>query len=244
MNSPQYPKRAPAIQCWIKHLMEAKDSKEEKSLYTIFGKIRRARVVGTITDKRELIASQPTDGEVSYDSVSDSELRIEFDLDDGTGMIRATLWQADPEKYSGFNIGDIVDIVGLIRKWKDFVYISPEIMKKIDNPNFVLLRNAEIIKRIKSGDIETLPSKEQDFDEIEFETEKINNKEDINTEDSLKAKILNLIQKNSEKSKGTHLNDLKIDLQITEKKLKGFIRDLEYEGKIFLSDENTYLSWD
>ena len=61
---------------------------------------------------------------------------------------------------------------------------------------------------------------------------------------SLKIKILNFIQKNSDKSKGTHLNDLKTNLQITEKKLKGCIRDLEYEGKIFLSDENTYLSWD
>ena len=116
-------------------------------------------------------------------------------------------------------------------------------MKKVNDSNELLLHDAFIIKRIKSGDIEALPSNEKNFDEVEFDTGNIKKMETSNNEDNLKIEILNLIQKNSEKNKGTHLNDLKKNLQITEKELKGYIRDLEYEGKIFLSDENTYLSW-
>ncbi len=238
MSSTQFPKRSPAIQCWIKHLIEAKYSKEEKSLYTIFGKIKRARIVGTLIDKRELIAGQFADGEGSYDSVSDSDLRIEFDLDDTTGIIRATLWQADPEKYSEFNIGDIVDIVGLIRKWKDFVYISPEIMKKVNNPNFVLLRNAEIIKTIQSGETQEIP----EFSADDLENNEVPSEIDVDAlfeeKDDLKMNIYSVIKNSSDKGPGIKFEDLLKKIDSSEEELKKNIKILEKESKIYLSEDN------
>ena len=231
--------RFPTIRVWIKNVNEGIYDEAENAFLTIFGKVKRVSIIATIIEKREINLTNQSDSPYAIDGYSSN-----FELDDGTGIISCVKWNMPLEEYESIKLGDLVLIIGLLRSRFGLPTLTIEILKKIRDPNDLLLHDALIIKRIKSGDIETLPSKEQDFDEIEFETEKINNKEDINTEDSLKAKILNLIQKNSEKSKGTHLNDLKIDLQITEKKLKGFIRDLEYEGKIFLSDENTYLSWD
>ena len=118
--------------------MEGKYSIEDKSLYTIFGKLKRVRIVATIIDKREIITTQSTDSDFVLEDDNGSNLRIEFDLDDGTGLIRAILWKANPDQYKDFIKGDIVDVVGLIRSWNENIQVSPEIINKIKEPNFIL----------------------------------------------------------------------------------------------------------
>ena len=51
-------KRSPAIRCWIHHILEGKYSEEIRSLYTIFGEIKRIRIVATIIRKREIMMNQ------------------------------------------------------------------------------------------------------------------------------------------------------------------------------------------
>ena len=230
--------RFPATRFWIKNVNEGVYDDAENVFHTIFGRVKRVSIVATIIDKREITITNQSNS-FNVDGYSSN-----FELDDGTGIISCVKWNMPLEEYEAFKIGDLVYIIGLLRTRFGQATLTIEIMKKIKDPNDLLLHDALIIKRIKSGNIESLPSKEQDFDEIKFETERVNDRGKIDNEDSLKTKILSLIQKNSEKSRGTHLNDLKVNLQITEKELKGIIRDLEYEGKIFLSDENTYLSWE
>ena len=230
--------RFPATRFWIKNIIEGVYDDAENVFHTVFGRVKRVSIVATIIDKREITLTNQSNS-FSVDGYSSN-----FELDDGTGIISCVKWNMPLEEYEAFKIGDLVYIIGLLRTRFGQATLTIEIMKKIKDPNDLLLHDALIIKRIKSGDVESLPSKEQDFDEIKFETERVNDRGKIDNEDSLKTKILSLIQKNSEKSRGTHLNDLKVNLQITEKELKGIIRDLEYEGKIFLSDENTYLSWE
>jgi hypothetical protein len=230
--------RFPTIRFWIKNINEGIYDETENVFHTIFGRVKRVSIIATIIDKREIIATNQSTS-FTVDGYSSN-----FELDDGTGMISGVKWNMTIEEFEDFKIGDLVYIIGLLRNRFSLPNLTIEIMKKIKDPNDLLLHDALIIKRIKSGDIKALPSNEQDFDEIKFETELINNKEKTENDDNLKAEILSLIQKNSEKSRGTHLNDLKANLDIADKKLKGIIRDLEYEGKIFLSDENTYLSWD
>ena len=79
--------------------------------------------------------------------------RIDFFLDDGTGLIRAVLWDLEMIEHDNFVKGDIVDVIGLIRASGDFISINLEIMNKVIDPNLLLLRNAEIIRVVKSGDI-------------------------------------------------------------------------------------------
>ena len=137
-------------------------------------------------------------------------------------------------------------MVGLIRYWSSYVSISPEIMRKIEEPNAILLRNAEILKKIKSGNIQAIPvlsengasideiSDEYDVDQLFEEKEKV----EIN---DTKEKLYSIIEENSKE--GISFKELKQELKIPEDELKNLIRDLEMESRIYQSEENVYQTY-
>ena len=90
--------------------------------------IVRVNVIANIVDK------YVQDGEKKYASLT---------LDDATGQLRIKLFGEDIEKLSEFNQGDTVLVVGLLRSWKDEIYVSPEIIKKKD-PTYLLVRKLEV----------------------------------------------------------------------------------------------------
>jgi hypothetical protein len=231
MNETDTYKRYPAVRCWIHHILSGNYSEEDKSLYTIFGPIKRVRIIATIIDKREFLSSEGSEGENGTDA------RVEFDLDDGTGLIRATLWGVNPEKYEQFKKGDFVDTIGLIRSWKDFLYISPEIINKVQNPNKALLMDLEIIKRIRTGDIKEIPEfedKDMGFGEMtdEIDVESLFEEEAVE-DTSVKDDILNIIEQYSEEQEGISFDTLLEIIGISEDELKDHLKDLEIENKIF-----------
>ena len=71
-------------------------------------------------------------------------------------MIRAVIESVNPEKYRNLNVGHTVDVVGRPRKKEGIVSLWIEIIRKVEEPNYILLREAEIVKRIKSGDIQKI----------------------------------------------------------------------------------------
>jgi RPA family protein len=250
MSEAQDFKRFPAIRCWIKHILDGKYSAEDKVLYTIFGKVKRIRIVATIIEKREILNIQGDNDSSFLEEKNPSNLRIEFDLDDGTGLIRAILWSVSPEQYENFDKGNIVDIVGLIRHWKGYISISPEIIKMIEDPNFILLRNAEILKRIKAGDIQVIPEIEkesEDFliDEIsdEIDIKDIFEENNARESDDPKEKVYSLIEERSLNGSGISLQELKKILGISEGELKSYVRDLEMESRIYQSEENVFQTY-
>lgn len=245
MNQIQSFKRFPAVQIWIKNILEGQYSSENKSFFTIFGKIKRVRIVATIVDKREILSAQITENDMLLGEDDHSNLRIEFDLDDSTGLIRAILWQANPDQYIDFTKGDIVDVVGIIRQWKGFTSISPEIIKKVKNPNIILLRNAEIIKKIKFGEIHEIPK----ISEENFEIEEFSGEIDIDDlfegdqnfeSDDIKEKVSLLIKRHSSEGNGISFKKLKKIMKISEEELRKCLKDLEMESKIYQSEENIY----
>ncbi|MEJ2249581.1 MAG: OB-fold nucleic acid binding domain-containing protein [Candidatus Lokiarchaeota archaeon] len=240
-------KRFPAVRCWIKHLLESKYNEEDKSHFTIFGKVKRVRLIATILEKREILNSEMTESSEFMDEDENSNMRIEFDLDDGTGMIRATLWRADPEDYKDLKKGVIVDITGLTRNWKGFVSISPEILKEVEDPNFKLLLDAEIIKRVKMGDIYEIPEYESEqIDNIpdEFDLDDLFDEEEtIEEEDKVEQQIINIIKENSSSEEGIDLNRLKSLIDLSEKELKEILQKLEIKSKIYQSENGVYQTY-
>jgi len=236
-------KRSPAIRCWIHHILEGKYSEEIRSLYTIFGEVKRIRIVATILRKREIIMNQPTgDDEFVDNDDNDSNMRVEFDLDDGTGIIRANIWRVNPEMYMEYKEGDIIDIVGLINYWNGYTSIIPEIIKIIKDPNFLLLRDAEIIKKIKMGDLKDIPEDmipNDLIDEIpdEIDLNDLYEDEEDSITDDIKDQIFKLIDENQQ---GISFNALKNKLNLSDEILNDYIRDLEMESKIYQSEENIF----
>ncbi|MGB5912300.1 MAG: hypothetical protein WBH31_13990 [Promethearchaeia archaeon] len=232
-------RRLPAIRCWIKHLLEGQFMDERNMLNTIFGIIKRVRIMGTIVEKKlKAINQMPNNTTPQYNNEI-SNTRVEFELDDATGLVRANIWGTNPKSHKELNKGDLVDIVGLINYKYDNLSISTEIIKKIVNPNKLLLRNAEIIKKIKFG-------KTNVFQETEHEKSNIDLllfEQPTNSIDQFKEKVFSIIDNFSQSGNGISFIDLFNKIEISEDKLRRYIRDLEMESKIYQSEENFYQTY-
>ncbi len=234
----------PAIRCWVKHLLEGKYNAGEKSLFTIFGVLRNIRLVATITNREEFV-SNTSAGELSTN--------LRFDLEDGTGLISAVKWDVDIDKYIDLNQGDIVDILGRVGFYGETAQISNiKLIKKVKDPNYILLRDAEIIKKIKSGDIYEIPietdsemEEEFSFNNIsdEIRIDKIFGEDQPSEVDKLKEKIFSIIYEYSQDGNGISLKELQLKLQIPENTLRTYISDLAMESRIYPTEENIYQSY-
>jgi hypothetical protein len=199
-------KRAPAIHCWIKHVLEGQYNQNEKFFYTIFGNVKRIRIIATIIEKTEKLI-EASNQDMGFEDELDSNLRIDFDLDDGTGRLRAIIRNIDPEKYKKFTKGNIVDVMGRVSKFNDYVSLWLESMRKVEEPNLVLLRDAEIIKKIKSGDIQKIPEVEDDFEEFSDEidvTTLFETETGFSEQNETKEKIYSFIEQTSAQGKGVN----------------------------------------
>jgi len=92
-------------------------------------KISRVRVLATVIDK----------------FVSDNNEYASLTLDDTTDTIRCKIFN-DLSMVENIEKGDVVDVIGRIREYNGELYILPEIIVKIDDPNFEVLRKLEIEK--------------------------------------------------------------------------------------------------
>jgi len=90
-------------------------------------RLSRVRVLATVVDK----------------FLSESGRYAAMTLDDGTDTIRAKAFNA-VSMFEPFAMGDLVDSIGKLREYQGEIYLMPEIMRKIDDPNYELLRELEI----------------------------------------------------------------------------------------------------
>ncbi|MFX0000855.1 MAG: OB-fold nucleic acid binding domain-containing protein [Candidatus Hodarchaeota archaeon] len=238
-------KRNPAVQCWIRHLLEGQYDETQKFFYTIFGNVKRIRIIATIIDKKEILIDMD-ETEIGLEEMGDSNIRLDFDLDDGTGMIRATIRNINPDKFKALNRGDIVEVTGRVSKFKDFVSLWIEFVRKVDEPNLVLLRNAEIINRIKHGDIQEIPEFINSINDIEEFSDEIDvtslfeSEDDSFKLDEIKEKIYSIVEEYSSKGNGINFEKLKQVVKIPENDLRTYINDLILESRIYESDNDIF----
>lgn len=228
-------KRNPAIHCWIKHIEESKFNENENIFLTIFGKVKRVRLIATIIEKNEKLI-ESDEFEIELEDESKANVRLILSLDDSTGLIRAYKDKVDPESYSVYDVGDIVDVVGRVSKRGGYMSLWIEIIKKVEEPNFVLLRNAEIINRIKSGDTQEIPvlSDVNNLFEDEF---------NYAERDDLKEKVYSVIESYSTNGKGINFEKLRIEIKMPDIELRSYINDLILESRIYESDKDIFESY-
>ncbi|NHJ25353.1 MAG: hypothetical protein EAX89_12300 [Candidatus Lokiarchaeota archaeon] len=247
----------PAIECWIKQILEGKYNDQDKSLFTIFGNLKRTRLVATIIEKEELISKKLSNDE---DISKDTNLNYRFILDDGSGVISAIKWNVDSEFYKNLKRGDMVNIIGKIRSWNNKVQISLENVNLLDSPNYILLNDAKIIKKMKNENLYEIPTDDGDYSkrdnslntEEEFLFNDISDDIDIDTlfendrspeVNTIKEHIYSIIEEYSQNGNGITLSELKLKLNIPEEKIRTYIKDLEMESRIYQSEENLYQSF-
>jgi RPA family protein len=114
---------------WIK-----KEGMEPSFVVTKDGEnVSRARIMATIVGK--FISEDGNFGSVT--------------LDDGSDTIRAKCFK-DLNVLQPVEIGKFVDLIGKVREYNDEIYIIPEIIRNVDDPNLELLRRLEIMHKIKN----------------------------------------------------------------------------------------------
>ncbi len=122
-------KRAVAVKVRIADL--SKGAWKEKFLELPNGEnISRARVMATIVGK----------------FISEDKAFGNLTLDDSTDTIRAKTWD-NIKIVADSEIGNIVDVIGKVRIYNGEVYLVPEIIRKIDDPNMEVLRQLELVKK-------------------------------------------------------------------------------------------------
>jgi len=104
---------------------------EPSYLLTPWGQhISRARVLGTIVNK----------------FVRDDQGYATLRLDDGSETISLRAWRESVPEFAGFKVGELIDVAGRVREFEGEIYLVPEFILRIEDPNWELVRELEILR--------------------------------------------------------------------------------------------------
>ena len=183
----QFQKRQVAHKISINDILDSQIFKGEgwnPSYMLIRGerKISRVNILGTVIEK-------PVIEDLNYKSLT---------LDDGSANIGVRAFD-NKDIINNVEIGDSILVIGRPREFGSEKYITPEIIKKIDNPNWIRLRILELGKKAR----EITQSQENKDKEIE-EVKVYDVEEKILTDEE---SIISLVKK-LDSDDGADLNDV------------------------------------
>lgn len=141
--------RSPAKRIWIKNLREGEYSPSSggydpnKLIYN-GEEFIRVRVLGTVVDK--------------YDSDKFSAITVK----DESGEVNVRFFQDDTEWTQDVTEGDLVRVIGKVRKREDEIVLNGEIVRKLENPAWMELHQKQLKAReTKEDNTETKEEKEE-----------------------------------------------------------------------------------
>ncbi|MHA1906554.1 MAG: hypothetical protein ACW98Y_04610 [Candidatus Thorarchaeota archaeon] len=159
--------------------------------------LRRVLLVGNIVDQ--------VTGNNNFASIT---------IDDGTETIRAKAWGAEANMLQAVSGDMLAIVVGKVREYENEVYVVPEIVREIDDPNLMTLHKLERRKAIlRLGGMEVKPtSKSEDsgtlmsYDTSQEDKSKTPSKS-TSAAKGLAGEILEFIKKN-ESSGGVRIEEI------------------------------------
>ena len=139
--------------------------------------------------------------------IQDAEKKYaSLNLDDASGQIKIKAFGDDIKTLKSFEQGDTIQVIGILRTWKDELYIIPEIIKKRD-PKYLLIRKLE-------RDME--------------KPKELNKDEQTN----LKDQIISVV-KREESNGGADIERMILELKSNPKVINDQIKKLLEEGAIY-----------
>lgn len=135
-------KRNIAYKLRIGDVMKSKPiSNEGKLLFLELGekKVIRVNLIANAVDKFI------NDGDKKYASIT---------VDDASGQIKLKAFGDDIAPLKDVSQGDTLQIIGLVREYNSEIYITPDIVKKVD-PKWLLVRKLEIQNARKDSPLPT-----------------------------------------------------------------------------------------
>ncbi|MEM5836496.1 MAG: OB-fold nucleic acid binding domain-containing protein [Candidatus Aenigmatarchaeota archaeon] len=209
----------------------SKNEMKPSYVITPFGeKISRVNLVATVTD---MFLSE--DG--NYGSIT---------IDDGTACIRVKLFGKDNQLLQKISRGDLVIVIGKVKEYDGEIYVLGEILRKLEDPNFEVLRKLEILKemKIKMVMIEEIKNLLNELSEEELkkhaekyglEEESLNFlKENLRISEKIdyKPRILELIS-SLDKGEGVEVSKIFEVVKLPERIVENAIDELLSSGDLF-----------
>ncbi len=211
-----------------KYFYGSKEEMKPSYVITPFGeKVSRVNLIGTVIDK---FVSE--DG--NYSSAT---------VDDGTEAIRIKSFEGLP--FEKFQSGDFVRVIGKLKEYNGELYISHEIMEKVNDVNFELLSKMEILTSMlkQKKIVDDIKSMSSQVDETELrsyakDTYSIDEEtlaviiESKKKEVDYKPAILEVIKKLDE-GKGVEIRRLFEVLNLPENIVERTLGELINEGSLY-----------
>lgn len=173
------PERQIAYKVWISDIVNSNYIKQEgwnpNYVELDSKKIARVNIISTVVGK--FISEDGNYGTIT--------------LDDSTDTIRVKAFGSDVPKISEISIGMLIRFIGKVKKYNDEIYLSPEIIREIEDPNWILVRKLELPtpKSISDEEVkeDTISSKEDEAENIETSEESEETDMNLNIIDAIKS---------------------------------------------------------
>lgn len=207
------------------------ESTEPGHVLTPWGdQVFRARILGTVVEK----------------FLREDHGYAVLRLDDGTETITVRAWGDRVPELVGFNPGDLVDVLGRVREFGGEVYLVPDLIIRVEDPNWELVRELEILRSRKqalaAGKRPQL-QREMGLEPTYLEAELRQPVESVSGEeveepalpqipDELKKRALLALGKLGG-AEGVDLADLAAELDIPLREVEEIIRALIIDGEVF-----------
>ncbi len=217
-------KRNTAYKLWISDLLNANlaSNNGSSNFFKIHNKdVHRVNFVANVVFKFDSV-------DKNYGSIT---------IDDGSGSIRLKAWREDTALFDNVKVGDMVLIIGRPRSFNNEIYINPELIRVLNDPNWELVRKLELLKEYGSP---SKVSEELDApDELSYSLPKPAVQQAVVEEEvledvseTLRQKVLSVIESNSG-DKGLEVSSLIKISGLDEKQVESTVNDLLAEGEIF-----------
>lgn len=152
----------------------------------------------------------------------DSERFSILTLDDSTETISIRAFGEDQLLFEDVSLGDSIDVIGSLREYEEETYVAPRSVWKIEDPNWEIVRNLELLVRAKKTGVGV--SQEEVLDEEAEESSE------------LKPVVLGMIEKLDEGDGvdyNTLLKESRLEDAVLDKILNELLSDSDiYEPKI------------
>lgn len=125
-----FTKKPIAYKLWIRDLVNGKINEGERCVEVRDLKVKKARILGSVIRKYE-----SEDGKYAF-----------IVLDDGSSSIRIKAFRESVPELKKVKVGDILDVIGRVRFKDSEIYLVPEIITKIRDPNWEIVRRLELLR--------------------------------------------------------------------------------------------------
>lgn len=204
--------RKTAYKVWLSDLHNnefiKKEGEWESDYVKINGKeISRVNIITSVIQKYE-------NDDSNYASLT---------VEDGSDTIRVKIWGEDIKLIKNIEVGDLILLIGRVRNYNEEIYINPELIKKVDNPNWFLVRKLELLKEYGE------PEKKTGINQLNFERN-----EEINPDNSYikRQNILNVIERSSSEE-GVDKEKIILESNCNKEEADRIIEELLKEGQIY-----------